>query len=244
MTYAIRLYNDQLSADQLDAEELSEAHRLIYVRSGSVRINDAEYCKDDVFACSSTLQVSAADEQSEIWRWELVPINDQPRLLSQMGCCSHLLMTSPLTTLNLFEGDTWLFRLDRMMFPAGYVVPCHHNAGPGIRCVQQGSFSFHEGTHGKQEMLPGTPFFESGAEPCMAWGSIQMSSGFVRSMVLDRSHEGKMVTSFPDRSKLKPGPEWTLLCDLEVLLKALPQQYRGQRVNWCPSKTLSEAVHS
>ncbi len=218
MSYAISLYHDQITSELKGSTSLPAANRLLYARFGAVCVNGKKLAPGEAIGTSSDLDITKSDNWAQLWRWEIMPVNARPALLTNKGTTSCQKLSTAITNVNLFEGDPWLLRLDQMTFPAGYIVPCHTNAGPGIRCVKYGEFNFEEGGHGMRQIQPGEAFFESGSEPCTAWGSDQMETSFIRAMILKRDWKEQMATSFPDRSKLKPGPQWTLLQEFDITL--------------------------
>jgi hypothetical protein len=155
---------------------------------------------------------------SQIWRWEIAPVNAAALLMKNMGCISHLRLSCPLTTLHLYPGDRWLFRLDQIASQAGHIAPLHTHAGPGIRCITVGTFNFQEGAHGMRDLLPGDPFFETGTDPCLAWGADQMGGTFVRAMILDPQWEGKMAGALVDPHEFTSSSNWTLLRETMIAL--------------------------
>ncbi|MEP3247649.1 MAG: hypothetical protein ABJN40_08025 [Sneathiella sp.] len=218
MSYAISLYHDQITSEITDDTFLPAANRLLYARFGTLCVNGTKLSPGKAMGTKEALTITASDDWAQLWRWEITPVNTRPALLTDTGTASCQKLSTAITHVNLFEGDPWLLRLDQMIFPAGYIVPCHTNAGPGIRCVKYGEFNFEEGGHGMRRIQPGEAFFESGSEPCTAWGSDQMETSFIRAMILKRDWKEQMATSFPDHSKLKPGPQWVLLHEFEITL--------------------------
>lgn len=218
MGYSMNLYHDQVIAGAESGAPLAPVHRMIFIRHGQVRVNDITLNAGDSLFVTDEMTVTSDHEWSQIWRWEIAPVNAAPLLMDSMGCLSHLRMASPLTTLNLHEGNRCLFRLDQIASEPGHVAPLHTHAGPGIRCVTMGTFNFQEGAHGMRDLLPGDPFFETGAEPCLAWGADQMGSTFVRGMILEPEWEAKMAGTLVYPREFTPSSKWTLLHEAMIEL--------------------------
>ncbi len=218
MGYAMNLYHDQVIAGAESGTPLTSAKRMIFVRHGRVRVNDVTLRAGDSLFVTDEMVTTSEDEWSQIWRWEIAPVNVAPLLMQNMGSLSHLRMASPLTTLNLYAGDRWLFRLDQIASQAGHVAPLHTHAGPGIRCVTTGTFNFQEGAHGMRDLLPGDPFFETGTEPCLAWGADQMGGTFVRGMLLTPEWETRMAASLVDPHEFTSSSTWTLIREAVIEL--------------------------
>lgn len=148
MGYAMNFYHDQVVAGGEAGVPLPPAHRMIFVRHGRVRVGDVVLDSGDSLFAPDEMIVTSEDEWSQVWRWEIAPVSANPVRVEGMGRLSHLPMSCPLTTLNLYPGDRWLFRLDQIASQPGHVAPLHTHAGPGIRCLTIGTFNFQEGEHG------------------------------------------------------------------------------------------------
>ena len=120
---------------------LPAAHRLIYIRYGSVIANGATLTQDQFAYHDDPLSLQGEAEMSEIWRWELSAPNETPQLLSGTDTLSLPKLTHVITTLEAEPGTNWLFRLDSVTSAAGRITPRHRHRGPGIRCLYQGNFN-------------------------------------------------------------------------------------------------------
>jgi quercetin dioxygenase-like cupin family protein len=97
----------------------------------------------------------------------------------------------------LDEEIEWLLRCDRVDFPPGGVAYRHTHPGPGIRCLLFGSIRVESGraTHAYRAL---EAWFESGAEPVLAFASEAEETAFVRVMLLPREWKGKRTIRYVD----------------------------------------------
>ncbi|MEX0827842.1 MAG: hypothetical protein WD005_02710, partial [Haliea sp.] len=100
MPFALNLYHDQATADGATSQALPTAHRMIYVRHGSVVVNGATMKTDEAIYCDGpvTLRAASAD-WSQVWRWELALPNATPALLEGSGVLSCLRMSQVIAGL-------------------------------------------------------------------------------------------------------------------------------------------------
>jgi hypothetical protein len=212
LPFALNFYHDQATADGATSQALPTAHRMIYVRHGSVVVNGATLNADEAIYCDGpvTLRAASAD-WSQVWRWELALPNAVPALLEGAGVLSCLRMSHAITGLGLVEGSRWLFRLDQIASAAGRIADRHQHPGPGIRCLLEGTFNAEQAGHAARNLYPGDAWWETGPDTVVAWGSRQMHARFLRGMVLPVEWEGKVTGTWLD----SPGrrSNWRLLVD-------------------------------
>lgn len=93
MPFALNFYHDQVGAGGSTASALAPAHRLLYVRHGSVDINGRVMRADAAIYCDGAVSLKSAGEWSQVWRWELAPPNAAPVLQDGEGVLSSLRMS-------------------------------------------------------------------------------------------------------------------------------------------------------
>jgi hypothetical protein len=104
---------------------------------------------------------------------------------------TQLRMARIIATLPMPAGSKWLFRLDQINTPAGRIADRHQHPGPGIRCLLEGSFNVQQDAESVRAVVPGDPWWETGSDTVIAWGSTQMATRFLRGMILPTECEGK-----------------------------------------------------
>jgi len=179
MGLELRLIEDILCAGATHDLTIVAA-RAIYVASGSVTIDGRDLQTDDGIVTNEANRISAGAEGASLWRWEVVPGNDSGHPLDDRG---HLKLARPVHPKGI--SDQLLFRLDSVSFPSGGCALLHTHAGPGIRCLKEGTIRIDtEGTstsHG-----PGGAWFEAGPEAVFAQADTSVDSRFIRAMLFHR----------------------------------------------------------
>ena len=217
MPFSMKFYQDQLVEGGESAAPLRDAQRMVFVRHGSVVINGQKLNAQDSAYFAGPMQMQAADEWSQVWRWEIDQPNAAPELLQGMGVLSTLRLARVVTTLELVAGDDWLFRLDRVNSVAGRVTPRHGHHGPGIRCLYQGTFNVQDNSHVISDRVPGDPWWESGEDVVVAWHSLQMPAIFIRGMILPVAMKGSISNIWKSDGP-PPKANWHLFHDEIVTL--------------------------
>jgi len=192
MPFALNFYHDQVDASGASTAPLSAAHRILYVRHGSVALNDRALGADEAIYSAEPLSLKSLGAWSQVWRWDLAPPNAAPMLHEGMGLLSSLRMARVITTLALNKGTRWVFRLDQITSAAGRVADRHQHPGPGIRCLKEGAFNV-QSIESYRDLAPGDAWFETGSDTVIAWGSRQIAAKFMRGMVLPAEWEGKVT---------------------------------------------------
>jgi hypothetical protein len=214
MAFALNFYHDQLDASGSTASALPAAHRLLYVRHGSVVINGEQLAADQATYCDAAVTLQSAGQWSQLWRWELVPPNAAPSLCEGSGVLSSLRMARVIAGLAMLANSRWLFRLDRITSAAGRIADRHQHPGPGIRCLVEGTFNVQQDAESHRDLAPGDAWCETGSDTVVAWGSRQMAAKFMRGMVLPTEWEGKVTGTWLSGEAAAPRPgSWQLYVD-------------------------------
>jgi hypothetical protein len=212
MPFALNLYHDQIGAEGLTVAPLAPAHRLLYVRHGSVAINGQIQNAGEASYCDGPLELKSAGAWSQVWRWELAPPNAAPHLHAGQGVLSSLRMSRVIAGLAMLEGTRWLFRLDQITSAAGRIADRHQHPGPGIRCLLEGTFNVQQDAESARDLAPGDPWWETGTDTVVAWSSQQMAARFLRGMVLPVEWEGKVTGTWLS-GHTPPRGNWKLYLD-------------------------------
>ncbi len=213
MPFALNLYHDQIAADGAATSSLQAAHRLLYVRHGSVLINGQAMTADDATYCDGPVTVTSAGAWCQIWRWELALPNAAPLLHEGAGVLSSLRMARVISTLAL-GGTRWLFRLDQINAAAGRIADRHQHPGPGIRCLKEGAFNVQQDAESARDLAPGDAWWETGSDTVIAWASSQMAAKFMRGMILPPECEGAATgTWLSGEAASPPRGTWQLYVD-------------------------------
>jgi hypothetical protein len=217
MPFALNFYHDQVGADGAAAAPVPPAHRLLYVRHGSIVINDRLMSTDQAAYCNAPLALKSAGEWSQLWRWELAPPNAAPLLHQGIGVLSGLRMSRVIATLAMPEGTRWLFRLDQITAAAGRIADRHQHPGPGIRCLIEGAFNVQQDAESARDLCPGDAWWETGSDTVIAWSSPQMAARFLRGMVLPVEWEGRATGTWLS-GQTPPRGTWKLYVDRVIQL--------------------------
>jgi hypothetical protein len=217
MPFALNLYHDQIGAGGATASSLPPAHRLLYVRHGSVVINDQLMAPDEATYCDGPVALKSTGDWSQVWRWELAPPNTAPLLHEGAGVLSCLRMSRVITSVAMLEGTRWLFRLDHITSAAGRIADRHQHPGPGIRCLLEGTFNVQQDIESARDLAPGDAWWETGTDTVIAWGSRQMAAKFLRGMVLPAEWEGKVTGTWLS-GHTPPRGNWKLYVDRLIVV--------------------------
>jgi hypothetical protein len=219
MSLALNFYHDQLDDEGQTSSPLPAMHRLLYVRHGSVDVNGHVMSADDAIYSDGPVSLKSSGAWCEIWRWDLAPPNAAPALHQGSGVLTSVRMQRPISNFAMLNGTQWLFRLDRIITPAGRVADRHQHPGPGIRCLNEGTFNVQQAGESHRDLAPGDPWWETGFDTVIAWSSQQMAAKFMRAMVLPIEWHGKVtgVWLSGEPPARKPGG-WKLYVDEIVTL--------------------------
>ena len=219
MPFALNFYHDQIAASGSTTSALPAAHRLLYVRHGSVAINGQSMNADEATYCDGPVMLQSSGGWSQVWRWELAPPNAGPLLHEGAGVLSDLRMSRVITNLAMLDGTRWLLRLDQITSAAGRIADRHQHPGPGIRCLLEGAFNVQQDVESARNLAPGDAWWETGSDTVIAWGSRQMAAKFMRGMVLPAEWEGKVTgTWLAGETAASPRGNWKLYVDRAIVV--------------------------
>ncbi len=213
MPYGLDLYHDQFTRNGAVARPLPPANRILYVRHGEVRIDGTAHGPDSALFASGNVEMSGIADWSQVWRWEIAPPNHDPVLLDGDGLLSMRRMSRVITSLDMPPGSSWLFRLDRITSPPGRVADRHRHSGPGIRCLLEGTFNVQQNAESIRACAPGDPWWETGEDIVVAWGSRTMHARFLRGMVLPAEWVGRVTGEWLSGDRTARRGDWRLLVD-------------------------------
>lgn len=210
MPYALRLIEDQLEPGASWARPLPALNRVLYVRSGEIRVTvdgrATAIPADRGWHAAGPCEVAAGLAGATVLRWELVrqpgapPAHPEPR----PGVTSRLLLEHPI---DLDPAQPYLMRNDRVDFaPGGEALP-HRHRGGGIRCLIQGGLELRIEGHPPRRVGPGEAWFESGREPVYASAVPDAATSFIRVSILPREIRGQssiMYVDPADAARSKP----------------------------------------
>lgn len=198
MPYEMRLSEDTLfGGEEVRFEAL--APRAIYVSAGSIAVNGEEVPLDEGLVSTDAATLRAGGDGATVWRWEVGPADAEANAYAHR---TSLRLAGPIDPAAV--ADELLIRLDSVAFPPGGTALLHTHQGPGIRCLREGEIRID--TEGRSSSYgPGGAWFESGPEPVFAQASMDVSSRFIRTMVLPRSLLGaSSIRYVNDEDRDKP----------------------------------------
>ena len=198
MPYEMRLFEDTLFGGE-EVRFDDPAPRALYVSAGSVAVNGEEVLLDEGLVSTSAATVRAGGDGATVWRWEVgSPEGDAVAHAHR----TTLRLAGPIDPAAI--AGEFLIRLDSVAFPPGGTALLHTHQGPGIRCLREGEIRID--TEGRSASYgPGGAWFESGPEPVFAQASMDVSSRFIRTMVLPRSLLGaSSIRYVNDEDRDKP----------------------------------------
>ena len=213
MPYSIKMYQDQLIEGGATSQPLSAKPRVLFVRFGQVNVNGKTLHAGDSMSASDETHIQGVDSWSQIWRWE-VDLPNQPELhMAGDGLLTLHRMSRVITMLDMPIGSQWLFRLDQITAPKERVTDPHQHPGPGIRCMMEGTFNVQQDAESTRLVNPGDPWWESGRDEVIAWGSLTMHARFLRGMVLPAEKMGEVTGKWKAGEPGKKRGNWTLHVD-------------------------------
>ena len=202
-----------LLEDQLEEGarlSLAAGHRVVYVVTGRVRIDDTTMRENDARHVTEACTVQALTA-ARLWRWELRPDDADGHDASH----TTVKLARPIT---LPEGGA-LMRADRVDFPPRGIAYTHTHQGPGIRVLLRGRFRVQTGGH-TLEIGPGEPWFERGPDPVYAESTADEPTSFVRVMVLPVVLLGKSSIRYvkPEDQARPKSQTYTVFVDAPLTL--------------------------
>ena len=176
----MRLFEDTLFGDE-EVRFDDPAPRAIYVSAGSISVDGENVPLDGGVVLTDAATLCAGGDGATVWRWEVRSSNVDADVYGHRTTLRLAGRIDPAAI-----ADELLIRLDSVAFPPGGAALLHTHQGPGIRCLREGEIRID--TEGRSSSYcPGGAWFESGPEPVFAQASINVSSRFIRTMVLPRS---------------------------------------------------------
>ena len=180
MPYEMRLFEDTLFGDE-EVRFDDPAPRAIYVSAGSISVDAEDVPLDGGVVLTDAATLCAGGDGATVWRWEVRSSNVDADV---HGHRTTLRLAGRIDPAAI--ADELLIRLDSVAFPPGGAALLHTHQGPGIRCLREGEIRIDTEDR-SSSYCPGGAWFESGPEPVFAQASINVSSRFIRTMVLPRS---------------------------------------------------------
>ena len=176
----MRLFEDTLFGDE-EVRFDDPAPRAIYVSAGSISVDAEDVPLDGGVVLTDAATLCAGGDGATVWRWEVRSSNVDANV---HGHRTTLRLAGRIDPAAI--ADELLIRLDSVAFPPGGAALLHTHQGPGIRCLREGEIRIDTEDR-SSSYCPGGAWFESGPEPVFAQASINVSSRFIRTMVLPRS---------------------------------------------------------
>ena len=176
----MRLFEDTLFGDE-EVRFDDPAPRAIYVSAGSISVDAEDVPLDGGVVLTDAATLCAGGDGATVWRWEVRSSNVDADV---HGHRTTLRLAGRIDPAAI--ADEFLIRLDSVAFPPGGAALLHTHQGPGIRCLREGELRIDTEDR-SSSYCPGGAWFESGPEPVFAQASINVSSRFIRTMVLPRS---------------------------------------------------------
>ena len=180
MPYEMQLFEDTLFGDE-EVRFDDPAPRAIYVSAGSISVDAEDVPLDGGVVLTDAATLCAGGDGATVWRWEVRSSNVDADV---HGHRTTLRLAGRIDPAAI--ADELLIRLDSVAFPPGGAALLHTHQGPGIRCLREGEIRIDTEDR-SSSYCPGGAWFESGPEPVFAQASINVSSRFIRTMVLPRS---------------------------------------------------------
>ena len=176
----MRLFEDTLFGDE-EVRFDDPAPRAIYVSAGSISVDGEDIPLDGGVVLTDAATLCAGGDGATVWRWEVRSSNVDADV---HGHRTTLRLAGRIDPAAI--ADELLIRLDSVAFPPGGAALLHTHQGPGIRCLREGEIRIDTEDR-SSSYCPGGAWFESGPEPVFAQAPINVSSRFIRTMVLPRS---------------------------------------------------------
>lgn len=181
--YSLRLFHDTIPANT-KAEPVNGQHMILYVLRGTAIINDETVMADSAKYCEDVAYVSSGNEETVVWRFELLPTASPLFYMTGAGVKSVLKMNRRVRMFDLSPRTQWLFRLDCIYDNLGS-TGLHSHPGSGIRCLLGGNLHVR-GTIGEESdnVKQGDTWYEEGSYPIVSTTYGEDPTAFLRGMVL------------------------------------------------------------
>jgi hypothetical protein len=191
VAHSLRLVEHRLEDGALLS--FAEGPRVIFVRSGSLRVVGADpdqhhVGQDAAVFAAGVCGVQSYRETLSLLVFELVR---QPPGAAR----GRVLLEHPIA---LDPKRAWLMRCDRVDFTLGGTALPHGHKGGGIRCLLSGTLRVTVGEAPGRLMRPGDAWFESGREPVVAEASADEETAFIRCAILPAEIRGESSIVYVD----------------------------------------------
>ena len=213
MPFNINFYQDQILAGGATSTPLGPLPRLLWVRDGEVAVNGRDLRAGESAAASEGYEVEGTARV--VAGLALGGRSTQQAPHPAGGCRrAHDPPYEPAHHVaGHGSGSEWLFRLDQITSRAGHVSDPHIHPGPGIRCLLRGTFNIEQLGERYRGGSPGEPWWESGGDEVVFWGSETMGASFLRGMVLPVDHAGSATGKSSTADPNRRSASWTLHVD-------------------------------
>lgn len=200
--YALALCEDAAPAGRCYA--LPAGTRVLYVRAGEVVVRSASaetpLGAERAWHGAGPCEIVTGAAGATMLRWELGRAGAAPTLPREVA--TRVLLTHAI---DLDPRALYLVRCDRVDFAPGGVALPHRHRGGGIRCLLAGTLDVTVGGAPSRTMMPGSAWFESGAEPVLAVASTEAPTSFVRVAILPREIRGRTSIVYVDPADAERG---------------------------------------
>jgi quercetin dioxygenase-like cupin family protein len=181
----------ELAAGQSASLAGDEGHHMVYVENGAAVVNSTALDAGDGRYCDGACEMTASSA-ARLACWTLVAKDKSmsPPVSEVARQSQHDIELAP---------GTWVMRLDTVEFPAGSRAHRHDHSGAGTRYLLQGSLEIVS-DHDRTMMRPGDPWFEGTRSAVLAIADENITSKFVRVMILPEEDLGKRTINYLDRA--------------------------------------------
>jgi quercetin dioxygenase-like cupin family protein len=200
--FTLTLCQDTLPAGARGA--LGALNRILYVRSGRVRVTGVEpessLAEGQAWHGAGACGIVAGESGGTVLRYELQRGSAAPGGVAAGE--TRVLLQHPI---DLDPRGEYLMRADRVDFAPGGVALPHRHRGGGIRCLIAGALEVTVGDAPARTVSPGGAWFESGREPVLALASKDEGTSFVRVAILPREIRGRTSIMYVDPKDAERG---------------------------------------
>jgi len=181
--YSLRLFHDHLPSGA-KVQPIESQHAFYYVFKGAVEINGEKVEQDNAVYSMDIANIRSLEQDTTIWRFELVRTDSPLAYATGDGVCSELKIRRRVHMFELSPKTDWFYRLDSIYNRIG-TTGLHSHPGCGIRCLLNGNLHVR-GSIGENSdnVNPGDSWFEEGAYPIVSTTYDEIPTGFLRGMLL------------------------------------------------------------
>jgi len=196
-THALQFCKDAFEPGAAATPPLTARHRFVFVAQGSAMVDEESCGRETAVYGSGAMAVRAGAAGAELWRWDLARAGEAPVLAGGAGVRSRHIVTQEIDTIGLAARDRWLFRCDGIEMARDATAPLHVHAGPGLRCMIEGSMSVDD-KGVIEEHRAGDWWYETNVQPIVARATGANGARFVRVMIAAPEFEGYRTTQVLD----------------------------------------------